>query len=755
MSHEVQSPPLDPALLAAFRQEGAVIVAHERGLTTTCRLKLVGVARKLGIGDDQIEQAIRSLAAIEPSAPPNRQAERFRRRLRKDLSGKSRTIIGPTIEAQILAAAHRKYALDEVLARQVIAEVTAELGLMRISASDAINSLAAQIDQAAGNSTWLAREAWDRLRSAGAKWGLELEVIDALIDERLAANRSAYLRNSSWTRATLNITVAAVIATGVIIAFLFLARAAREEVAPTSLTESTPNAPRNKPPAAPTWWDADLSVEMAHAKSQLKVLAGAMNLMTSVDSNQRAAGYEQLIQQISPDKQDIFRTVLSIVAGCLALEPDDSAAERLQATLLSLFPSTGSALPKANLPWTVAFWAADTSAAALVRHGAMPARKAALADALASVFGETIDTSLPQGEQQKRLRQLTAFAAYRQLTAAAGKQPAEVAAIYPALSQRAAAVLTPEEFLRAETALLVAAAPAAGSDWKVYERPLARCITSPDPLPALRVTDALRRTTDKKLVAFLSEQLLVRAQAKAKSANKADVIAAVRQSLAGGATLTAADRWTSLQEEAASLLEKPAATDDRELLSEYISLVHLTTLAVALAQGESGFASFDAGLAHPPHLSRPSSSEASRGDLRLDEVQQLVADSYRQRAGLLNSAAPVGSGIRGPEEALELCLAALAGGKSNDPLLAALPHQQKAQRFLAGDSLRYTVGLQRLLIELSARRVSKQRPERAAAARQIAEEAKIASASAKNALAQLREQETALLRLWMLYAPEA
>src|SRR5436190_6226166 len=213
MSNDVQPPPLDPTLLAAFRQEGAVIVAHERGLTTGCRVKLAGVARKLGIGDDQIEQAIRSLAAIEPSAPPNRQAERFRRRLRKDLSGKSRTIIGPTIEAQILAAAQRKYALDDALAGQVIAEVTAELGLTRISASDAIQSLAAQIDQAAGTGTWLAREAWDRLRSAGAKWGLDLEVVDELIDERLAANRSAYLRSSFWTRATLRTAVAAVIAT--------------------------------------------------------------------------------------------------------------------------------------------------------------------------------------------------------------------------------------------------------------------------------------------------------------------------------------------------------------------------------------------------------------------------------------------------------------------------------------------------------------------------------------------------------------
>src|SRR5205823_10983344 len=164
-SSEMTRAPLDPALLAAFREQGAAIVARERGFTPACRIKLAGIARGLGIADDQIELAICSLTTAEPSAPPNAQGERLRRRLRKDLSGKSRTIIGPTIEAQIIANAQRKYGLEESVTRQVMSEVTAELGLTLVTASDAIHSLTAQIDQAVGDSSWLAREGWDRLRS--------------------------------------------------------------------------------------------------------------------------------------------------------------------------------------------------------------------------------------------------------------------------------------------------------------------------------------------------------------------------------------------------------------------------------------------------------------------------------------------------------------------------------------------------------------------------------------------------------------
>src|SRR5688572_1065639 len=121
--------PLDPALLAEFRRQGGAIVAQERGFTAACRIKLARLAGSLGIADDQIDAAIRSLNQAEPAAPPNPKVEKFRKRLRKDLAGKTRTIIGPTIEAQIIAAAAQKYGLDDAAARQVLGEVAAELGL--------------------------------------------------------------------------------------------------------------------------------------------------------------------------------------------------------------------------------------------------------------------------------------------------------------------------------------------------------------------------------------------------------------------------------------------------------------------------------------------------------------------------------------------------------------------------------------------------------------------------------------------------
>ena len=102
--------------------------------------------------------------------------------------------------------------------------------------------------------------------------------------------------------------------------------------------------------------------------------------------------------------------------------------------------------------------------------------------------------------------------------------------------------------LRAETTFLITALPAAGDEWKVYERPLVRCIASPDPLPAMRLVDALRRADDPKLIAHLSQLLIARSGAaqidgkercdRGGSPGSAAKVPASRRPIAGSACRT-------------------------------------------------------------------------------------------------------------------------------------------------------------------------------------------------------------------------
>jgi hypothetical protein len=146
----------------------------------------------------------------------------------------------------------------------------------------------------------------------------------------------------------------------------------------------------------------------------------------------------------------------------------------------------------------------------------------------------------------------------------------------------------------------------------------------------------------------------------------------------------------------------------------------------------------------------------SSADL-LEAAAQALTSSYRQRAALVRMVPATSLPANTPAEALEATLTSLAASgssKKDGSVIERLPHELKAAQYLSGDDLHTTIALQRLLIDASARRIAAARPQHAAAARQIAAESLTVSADAGNALIQLRQQESALLKLWMLYAPE-
>jgi hypothetical protein len=142
----------------------------------------------------------------------------------------------------------------------------------------------------------------------------------------------------------------------------------------------------------------------------------------------------------------------------------------------------------------------------------------------------------------------------------------------------------------------------------------------------------------------------------------------------------------------------------------------------------------------------PQSPPSSAGIRFADRAAEQLRQTYLARARLLGVAAASGGSVA---DALEVSLSPLAASDTERTTLEPI---QRAERYLAGDDLYLTVAWQRLLIEFSARRVQRERPQHSAAARQLAAES-LASAP-PSVLTQLRDQERTMLQLWMLYAPE-
>src|SRR5260221_6687163 len=80
MPPPLPSSALSDSQLAAFREKAGPVLAEARGITSHSLAKLGEIARDIGLADDQIQDAIRSLHA-GPARPKDPVALKFRKRL--------------------------------------------------------------------------------------------------------------------------------------------------------------------------------------------------------------------------------------------------------------------------------------------------------------------------------------------------------------------------------------------------------------------------------------------------------------------------------------------------------------------------------------------------------------------------------------------------------------------------------------------------------------------------------------------------
>jgi hypothetical protein len=606
----------DTALLAEFRRQAGAVLAQERGLTPAGRVKLASLARQIGLAEEQIEAAIRSLSEAAPAASDGPEVQKFRSRLRKDLAGRSRSILGPKAEVQIVEAAAKKYALDDATARRVLSEVAEELGLQRISVDEAVGNLAQQIELTAGRSTWLAKESWDRLRSAGAKWGIDLEVVDQLIDEKLDENRSRRDR-SRWIVQTAGMVLGGTIAIAAFVGGLWILYApdSAGSTGTGALPEVTvPESPLPAAATVPPWWDVDLTIAASGARTRYPVVQTVYEGLISTDAAQRGAAYEQLaeIATTAPPLPGFRAAMGDLLAGTFALDESDAAAQSLIDALLGTLPAVETPLPDDPSPLQTAYWVGDTLAQMSDRRGLTDARRQMLLSAVQSRLGVGWDPGSSRTGRQRLLADGVSRRLFAQFTAAAPEQAARAAELYPVLVDLAVG-LGDEEFARLEATFLAAALPAAG-DGAPFREAVVRAISSPDPVNSLKILDAYQRVKDEGLKQRLAELLVARARKSPKSLQPLDVVRAVREGLGAtsSAALTEQDRWQLLRLQADAALARPlpAKSDAEAWLVQTKELAQLANLAMALAQGESGFAIFDAAIDGPP---------AAEGETPLDD----------------------------------------------------------------------------------------------------------------------------------------
>ena len=595
--------------LRAFRERAAVILAGERGFSPQCRMKLARLAHELGLNEAQAEEAVRSLREKARPKETDPVVEKFRERLRKDLAGRHRTVIGPEIEARVIESAQRKYGLGADAVREALAEVAAELGLRHITGDQAVQLYADVVDEAVGDSTWLAREAWDRLRSAGEKWGLSFEESDELIEQKIVANRRVFASGRFWNRLILGGSLAAVAIVAVALVAAYIANQKKQEapLAEGPGETTTPTEPeRKKLLAQPAWWDIDLAVAMATSRREISDVAAMYDDLRSDEGATRQKTYLRLVEllvKIDPENP-AREQIVALLAGCHALDPDEECAARLREAILDLIPGSDATLTRPSA-YQRAYFGVETALTLLARQGMPAARAETLAAAIGSAVGARVAaTPAAEPDSQRAVHGALTRTLYRHLTAKGPAQPAEAATLHAYLAEQAALWLPPADIERLNATFLVAMLAGAEQAWQTFQPLMASLSESRDPLIVLELLDAFRKAENKALQRTLGALLVRRTGARPRSDDPRQVVRAVRQALgASGVAVaqSAEDRWEDLRANAEPVLaRRPVSAADRAAtMAEAVELAALATQAMALAQGEPGFAIFDE-LTRPP-----------------------------------------------------------------------------------------------------------------------------------------------------------
>jgi hypothetical protein len=216
-------------------------------------------------------------------------------------------------------------------------------------------------------------------------------------------------------------------------------------------------------------------------------------------------------------------------------------------------------------------------------------------------------------------------------------------------------------------------------------------------------------------------------------------------------------RWKQLQLAIADgLVRSPLSPDQRRLVAGALLEAHnmpaendTNVLRLAIVQGvldELGSESLPIATGAAGHT--------------LDRAGELLAETYRTRAKLLSANPVAVAAADSPAKSLALSLDPLMAGLSpiaeedDAKYLARLPYEANAWGYYCASDLARTAAINRTLLELTARRAARVRPTQAAAAEQITAELAAAELTAASILVQLRAQEAAALKLWMLYAPQ-
>lgn len=620
-------PAADP--IAEFLSRAGAVIALERGINARSRVKLAAIADELELSEDDFAAAMEKLQAGGQQEKPLSREElreiRRRKRAFHHMVGETLTalphgVLTSSMERMLVQSAVDEHGLPEDDARGDLLQLCQQLGVRRITQEEAERHVAELTDYALKPHGVLRKDVRQRIFAEASRWGLTPDQVEPILRERISLVRRGERRDQM--RMVLLVSVSAAVLMGVLgmVAWMAFSRALpepetvtdannkRETIADSDLSGEADEPPRaDSSPAperlgVPAWWDDDLASYIANVRLRLPALESDLYQLRSPDAEVRADAYERLLDathssDIGKDEQAVLT---GLFAAAYAVEPSDECADLLRKRWMERASAAGEKLPDEFASYAASLWVAETAISALMHEKLSDGRRTALLDALDRTYQTSLERDLPPLQLQRRIMAAAGAYLYKSLARHANENIDVAVDLHRELLSRIHTHLDAETSERLAAKYLRQVLPELGERWRIYEDLIRRCARSEDPLNVLLMVEIFESAENAALQNFLATQLVLRTGLSETTRRSVEELAAdVRKELGitrASRPVDSAERFSQWRSQASELLaeDAPSTEDTVELLQHTVRAARLSTLGVALAQGELGEAEFAA-----------------------------------------------------------------------------------------------------------------------------------------------------------------
>lgn len=322
--------PADPRL-KSFLRKATAIIAAEKGLNSESRRKLENLGEHLKMPPALLAEGLQRLQqGVESAANLTHYERAFVKLLDKDFEKITGGIISPSVEAQAISMAKRKYEINSTRAEQLIAARAEAAGLGLISSQEAEAFAEHAMIDRIGTATEIGDETYDEILKIGRKWGLGQYQIERIVGQIVDQNVAD--QQPRWNRKLIAIVTLLVVLGGGLLGTAFATgwfpdRWVGWNAKPNQAAPDFPELPVDPVPA--TRFSPETSGKLKITGDQSRALKTPIQEILSDEPDRRSEGYRQLVDAAVEDGNPDRDLAVDLVSDLFFEDPDDDAAKAI------------------------------------------------------------------------------------------------------------------------------------------------------------------------------------------------------------------------------------------------------------------------------------------------------------------------------------------------------------------------------------------------------------------------------------------